>query len=139
MTFTHNRRSALIADDDPVARTLLKGYLNRRGFQVTDVENGKDALDVLESSFENKTPFKLVCLDIKMPDIDGLEVLNKIREIEKSLFNCTSERIPVLIVTSFGSPDYAEKAFYQGDCQGFLQKPIDQKMVTNALSASRLI
>jgi two-component system, chemotaxis family, chemotaxis protein CheY len=96
-------------------------------------------LDVLEDSFDNKTPFKLVCLDIKMPDTDGLEVLNKLRKIENALFDCTSEKIPVFIITSFGSPDYAEKAFYQGDCQCFLQKPIDQRMLTNALRASRLL
>ncbi len=65
----------LIVDDEDALRTLVKTELQTRGFDTDDAENGEIALDKL-----NAQHYNLVVLDIRMPGMDGLEVLRHIRQ-----------------------------------------------------------
>jgi DNA-binding response OmpR family regulator len=65
----------LLVDDEDTIRTLVKHELQAHGYDVDEAENGPTALEKLSAS-----PFDLVVLDIRMPDMDGLEVLRNIRE-----------------------------------------------------------
>jgi two-component system, NtrC family, response regulator AtoC len=69
----------LLADDDPVLRRLLPFQLSSDEFETSTVENGKDALAILREQ-----EFDVVLLDVNLPDISGLEILQKIRQGEDS-------------------------------------------------------
>lgn len=79
----------LIIDDEESIRFLYKEELEEDGFEVELAENGKDALEKLPL-------FKpdLITLDIKMPVMDGIETLKRIREVEK--------QIPVILCSAYG-------------------------------------
>ena len=66
--------SILVVDDDEVVRLLLHQFLEGAGYQVTEAEDGRQALDILA-----RQSFDLVIMDISMPGIDGPEVCEQIR------------------------------------------------------------
>jgi two-component system alkaline phosphatase synthesis response regulator PhoP len=69
------KKKVMIVDDDKEMRKLLKRILSRRGFDVVEIENGEDCLTKI-----HKEKPCLVLLDRRMPDMDGWEVLRKIKE-----------------------------------------------------------
>jgi two-component system chemotaxis response regulator CheY len=72
----------LVVDDDPVSRKMLQKIMSSFG-ECEEVENGKAAIKSFEQAWANFTPsFDLITLDISMPEMDGTEVLNRIRELE---------------------------------------------------------
>jgi two-component system response regulator ResD len=99
----------LIVDDEWNLRNLLGIYLNKPKYQITEAQNGKEAL-----SFIRQQPFDLIILDIMMPDMDGWEVCSKIRETKQT---------PILMLTArtdtkdkvhglkIGADDYLVKPF----------------------------
>jgi len=79
----------MIVDDEENIRFLYKEELEEEGFAVECAKNGREALDKL-SLFKPD----LITLDIKMPEMDGIETLKRIREIERHL--------PIIICTAYG-------------------------------------
>ena len=65
----------LFLEDEPIIRDVLKEYMIMSGYQVTEAENGNDAIELL-----NKSTFDLVVLDIMVPGINGLEVLSHCKD-----------------------------------------------------------
>lgn len=70
-----DKSKLLVVDDEDTLRLLVRNELKERGFDVEEAENGEIALQKLHDD-----TYDLVILDIRMPGIDGLEVLKKIRE-----------------------------------------------------------
>jgi len=67
--------SILIVDDDEVMRETLSDVLKKRGYEIFSVGSGNGALSLMKKSI-----IDLILLDMRLPDIDGLEVLKKIKE-----------------------------------------------------------
>lgn len=103
----------LIVDDNAYNLEVLSRRLERRGYQVTCVENGTDALTLIH---EGK--LDLVLLDIMMPGISGLEVL---AETRRSL---SKMALPIIMVTSKGESEDVVQALNQG-ANDYIMKPID--------------
>ena len=82
-------RKILVVDDEESIRELYRADLSDEGYEVELAMDGRQALVLLESFLPN-----LVTLDIKLPDIDGIEVLRRIRE--------KNATIPVILLTAFG-------------------------------------
>ena len=102
----------LVVDDEPQIRTVLRAYLEAEGFQVTEVGTGADALRELTRT--GVRPFDVVLLDIGLPDLGGLDVLQKIRatsEVYVILVTARSEEVDKLIGLSGGADDYITKPF----------------------------
>ena len=78
----------LVIDDEVNIRQLYKVELEEEGYHVLLAASGKEALDILE-----RETFDLVMLDIKMPGINGLEILGKIKEMK--------ETIPVILISAY--------------------------------------
>lgn len=73
----------LIAEDDRLSRTFLEEFM--KGYGTCDsAEDGMTTLDYFLDSLKNNEPYDLLCLDIMMPKVDGLKVLNVIRGLEKT-------------------------------------------------------
>jgi two-component system response regulator AtoC len=121
------RRRILIVDDDPAIRELVSEFLAGDGTEVTEAEGGVQALDSAASR-----PPDLVLLDMRLPDIDGMEVLARLREVTKA---------PVVVITADSSSSRTIRAI-QGGAYDYLIKPLEpeavQHTVDRALEHQRL-
>ena len=91
---------------------------------VTD-EDGKKGIAFFEKAIEKKEPFDLLTLDVSMPGISGLKVLNEIRRKEQKLKIPKAERIKIIMVTSRMNKATIKKCIQMG-CNGYLTKPINK-------------
>jgi two-component system chemotaxis response regulator CheY len=114
----------LIAEDEFISRNILNKQLAPLG-EVDTAANGKEALTAFKMAFENNQPYDLICLDIMMPEVDGIMALKKIRQLEaqKGLNPETRSKI---IMTSGVSEKNKVLSAVQANCDGFLVKPIDK-------------
>lgn len=103
----------LIIDDEDSLRHTLARILQRAGFEVTTAACGQEGLSLLE-----KHPFDLVYLDIRMPDMNGMEVLNKIHALQPE--------IPVVLFTAQPDLNSALEALRQG-ATDYLLKPLQPR------------
>jgi len=119
----------LIADDEDSLRWVLEKGLRQAGYEVTVVKDGPGAL----RAFELEEPFDLVLLDVRMPGMDGLAVLARLREIRPD--------VHVIVMTAHGTMDTAIQAMQRG-AYDYLAKPFDLDEVVllaeRAIAAGRL-
>jgi len=101
----------LIAEDEKNQRDLLEGFLNKEGFSVDAVSNGREALQALGNNF-----FDIVLLDYKMPELDGLHTLKEVRQRYPEL--------PVVMMTAYGTVETAVASMKEGALD-YLTKPIE--------------
>jgi DNA-binding response OmpR family regulator len=101
----------LVVDDDQGLLGLLERMLTRLGAVPSLVETGEEALEVLKSQ-----QFDMVILDLMLPDIDGLDVLARIRQ-ELHL-----DELPVIILSALANPDIISRGLAIG-ADGYLTKP----------------
>ncbi|MBW2065519.1 MAG: response regulator [Deltaproteobacteria bacterium] len=101
----------LIVDDEPIVRDSLKEWLEDEGFRVDTAESGTQALQRIAES-----TFHLMLLDIKMPGMDGVEVLKRARELNPDL--------PVVMMTAYATVETAVEAMKIGALD-YLMKPFD--------------
>ena len=106
----------LIADDEPHIRRILQTVLELDGFDVDLRKDGTDALEAVKSDEH----YDLILLDIMMPGATGLEILEKIREMDDR------KSTPVVILTAKGQDADREAAFSLG-ADDFLTKPFSPK------------
>lgn len=99
----------LIIDDELLLRNFLAETLKRKGYEITTADCGKKGLALVE-----KEGFDLVITDMKMPDITGLEVLKKVKELAPETL--------VIVITAYGSIENAVEAMQQG-AFNYLLKP----------------
>jgi len=103
-------RRVLVVDDEPQIRTVLRAYLEADGFTVAEAGTGAEALHDLSVG----PTADLVLLDVGLPDLGGLEVLQKIRstsDISVILVTARSEEVDKLVGLSVGADDYITKPF----------------------------
>jgi len=106
-------RRVLVVDDEPQIRTVLRAYLEADGFTVTEAGLGAEALR--QAASDTARP-DLVLLDVGLPDLDGLEVLRRIRagaaaDLCVILVTARSEEVDTLVGLSVGADDYITKPF----------------------------
>jgi len=80
----------LIVEDEESLRDLYSEELEEAGYEVSRASNGKEALDLVK-----KKDFNLVIMDIRMPEMDGIETLGKVISLER--------KIPVIIYTAYSN------------------------------------
>jgi two-component system nitrogen regulation response regulator NtrX len=118
----------LVIDDETAIRDSMKMILEYEGYECVGAANGQEGLALVD-----KMSPDLVFLDVKMPGMDGLEVLGRIK--------ATNETLPVVIVSGHGTIDTAVEATKKGAFD-FIEKPLSRDRidvtVRNALDQSRL-
>ncbi|HEX4105879.1 MAG TPA: sigma-54 dependent transcriptional regulator [Rhizomicrobium sp.] len=105
-------QTVLVVDDDPVQRRLLETVISRSGMAVLTAPGGQPALDLVRGPRGEEV--SLILLDLVMPDMDGLEVLAKLRP--------THPDLPVIVLTAKGGIEAAVQAMRAG-ANDFLVKP----------------
>ena len=104
-------RAVLIVDDDLKFRQILKEFLELRGFGVQAVGSGPEALESLQ-----QLPPQVILLDIKMPEMDGLETLRRVRVLRPNL--------PVILVTNVDDDQVMHEAGMLGSHE-YVLKPFN--------------
>ncbi|REE80092.1 response regulator receiver domain-containing protein [Paenibacillus taihuensis] len=110
-------QSVLIVDDQMAIRILLRELFEQEGLLVYEAVNGTSAIEVASSH-----QIDFILLDLKMPDMDGIEALQEIRKFNKT--------VQVAMITAFGDPDKLDKARQLG-VQSFFTKPFDIDYLRN--------
>lgn len=99
----------LVVDDEPGIRDVLSTYLRADGFEVTEVATGEDAV----AQVRRRSP-DLVLLDVMLPDVDGIEVLRRLRafsDVYVVLVTARAEESDTLVGLAVGADDYVTKPF----------------------------
>jgi DNA-binding NtrC family response regulator len=109
----------LVVDDEKSIRNTMKDILQYEGYEVALAEKGSDALDVAESN-----NFDVIFCDIKMPEMDGVEILDKLQE--------KHPEIPVIMISGHGTIDAVVECIKKG-AYDFIEKPLDLNRVLISL------
>lgn len=117
------KRKILVADDSLTSRTLERNILTGAGYEVRVVEDGQQALDVLESE-----DFDLLVSDVQMPNIDGLELTRRVRG------HVRASRLPIILVTSLDRPEDVQAGGEAGADEYIVKGQFDQDTLLRAVS-----
>ncbi|QWR77477.1 response regulator [Candidatus Magnetomonas plexicatena] len=122
----------LIADDDFAIRTLLQQFLGDYG-EVDAAVSGAQAVDFFKSAMENNNPYNIIFLDVIMPEMNGLQALESIRNKEQSLGITPGNEVKIVMATALNSPKDVLDAYYIGGCNNYITKPFDFKKIAEML------
>jgi len=115
--------SILLAEDNAMNKKLATKLLEKRGHKITPVSNGREALEALET-----TAFDLILMDVQMPEMDGLQATEMIRERERT----TGGHIPILALTAHAMNHDHDRCLAVG-MDGFLSKPFEPRRLYEAV------
>jgi two-component system, NtrC family, response regulator AtoC len=110
----------LIVDDEINMRLVLSAMLKKEGYEIASASDGREALQILKSS-----KIAAVVSDLKMPDIDGMELLSRISE--------KYPEVPVIMITAHGTVATAVEALKKGALD-YITKPFDLDELKNVIS-----
>ena len=122
---------SLVVDDELVSRKKMESILATFG-DCTAVASGKTAILTFSKAWHAKTPFELMTLDVSMPDLDGKEVLFRIREIENESKLALDKRMKIIMVTS-RSDNETVISCLQAGCNDYIVKPFDLETMRKKL------
>ena len=108
--------TVLVIDDDEVACEHAKLVLENAGISAEVAFSGKDAIEMVRLRHARRTPYNLILVDWKMPDMDGVETTKKIREI-------VGDESAIIILTAYRWDDVLEDALRAG-VDSFISKPL---------------
>jgi adenylate cyclase len=115
--------SILVIEDNKVHRDTLRASLEREGHTVTTAENGKDGLETVMAK-----PFDVILLDIVMPEMDGFQVLERIKA------DLTVRHVPVIVITAIDDIASAVRCIEMG-ADDFLTKPFNLVVLRARINA----
>ena len=118
-----DRLNVLVIDDEDGIRFACERILNRMGFRTFTANRGQAGLEIIQ-----KELIAIVLLDLKMPGMDGLEVLRHIREMDESIL--------VIIITGFATIETAIEAMKQG-AYDFIPKPFEPEHLRMVVDRAR--
>ncbi len=104
-----------IIDDDSSIRWVLEKTLNQAGYEVTAFESGSNALSQFKRTAVNQRP-ELILTDVRMPGINGFELLKQIKHISPST--------PIIVMTAYSDLESTQRGFEDGAFE-YLPKPFD--------------
>jgi two-component system response regulator AtoC len=113
----------LVVDDEMLVRTFLAETLRRKNLDVTTAENGTKAISLIKDNV-----YDMVITDMKMPDITGIDVLRKVKEVSPSTI--------VVVITAFGSIENAVEAMRLG-AFNYLIKPFSPDTIEAVIEKAR--
>jgi CheY-like chemotaxis protein len=109
------KQHILVVEDDPDTRLLIRAALQKSGYRVTEVGDGASALKHLNAENDH---FDLATLDLQLPDMHGVEILQALRDSLRNAF------LPVIVATGNEDPKVQQKLFEAG-ADDFIVKPVD--------------
>jgi DNA-binding NtrC family response regulator len=112
-------KKILIVDDEPKIRALLEKFLTKKGYQVVTAASGQEAIEKVKT--DNPA---LVLMDIRMPGVDGLTAMKKIKEV--------SPKAGIIMITGVKDEEVAKKAM-ELEAFDYITKPFDLNYLETSL------
>jgi two-component system response regulator PilR (NtrC family) len=123
----------MVVDDEENIREILTNYLESLGYEVVTAQDGEDALNKFEVG-----GFDLVISDLLMPNIDGLQLLKKVREIDRDVIFLMITGYPSIETAveaiKKGAYDYITKPFHMEDVKLRIERSFEKKNLKDRLS-----
>ena len=116
----------LIVEDEKYTRDTLALVLENSGYKIIDVANGKDALAVIFDSLEKNDPVDIIVLDIELPGLSGLQVIETLRT--------NNFWIPILVITGLMDTPVSYE-IQHGQCIRWLMKPFNPDSVVECVQS----
>jgi two-component system cell cycle response regulator DivK len=107
------RPKILVVDDFDDTRYLLRTWLERKGFQVIEAQNGNEAVQLAQAQSPD-----LIIMDLEMPELDGLGATRAIRN------NATLTSVPIVAVSAYGAEQFRGPALLAG-CNDYVSTPFE--------------
>lgn len=123
----------LIVDDEQVSRKKLSKILETLGDCVA-VEDGKQAIQAFKDAYYKGSAFDIVTMDIGLPEMDGNQIVNRLRAMEKEAIQPGEEPVKIIMVTSHSDKDTVLESISSG-CDAFIVKPFDAETIIGKLSS----
>ncbi len=127
----------LIVDDQPANRHVLQRMLSRFG-SCDEAADGQHAINALTAGWDAERPYDLVCLDIMMPGMNGLQTLVAIRKLETTRGILNSHRVKIFMVTALHDESAISSAYCDG-CTAYLTKPLEYRLLLGNLVHLKLL
>ena len=125
---------SLVIEDEVSSRMMLAHFLKEYGTCDT-AENLHEAMEAFDEALSSDAPYDLICIDIKLPGPDGIEILKEIRRKEKE--KGIDEGVKISMTTSLTDTETVLRAARE-HCDGYLLKPITKELVAGFLEAAGL-
>jgi CheY-like chemotaxis protein len=109
-------KKILVIDDEAMITKSLQKLLKKQGYEATIVSNGKEALEKVKVE-----DFDLLVLDIRMPEMDGIETIRNVRQIRSQ---SGKPQIPEIVITGYADEDKYKSAV-ELKVSAYLYKPFD--------------
>lgn len=114
----------LVVDDEPDVRKIVRMTLEKAGYQVLEAEDGKKAIDTINSG-DNRLMLDVLITDIRMPAINGVEAI--------AYFRREYPRVPIIVLTGFPDIQMATTLLEQGVVE-YLVKPVEGQRLKAAVA-----
>ncbi|CUH95711.1 hypothetical protein P22_1789 [Propionispora sp. 2/2-37] len=121
----------LIAEDDLASRKYLDKLLSPYG-ECDLTVNGIEAVEAFMMAWDMGTPYDLICLDIMMPKVDGLQALQAIRDLEKQKGVSEENKARVIMITALHDAEYVHHSFDKG-CEAYAAKPVNAEKLIEVM------
>ncbi len=121
----NTKKKVLVVDDDPAVCDMLKRFLTIKRYKVNTVLSGEEAIKKVR-----KEEPHLVLLDIRMPGMDGVEVLKRIKEIDKN--------IPIVVMITAVKNDIVGRKCLEMGAADYITKPLSLEYLENVLMVKLL-
>ena len=118
------RSTLLLIDDSPTIREIIKIYLMGRSLEFVDAENAERGLTLV-----GLMPIKLIIADIKLPGMDGVEFVRKLRSDPRPHI----KKLPVILLTGQKSMDLRQQGLQAG-ANAFIEKPISSTALNELIA-----
>jgi two-component system, response regulator, stage 0 sporulation protein F len=115
----------LIVDDEAVIRDVLSRFLKKKGYDIVTASNGREAMDLIKKERPH-----LMLLDLRMPEMDGFEVLRRLRKVD--------QEIAVIVITANSDLEQARQTMEMGACD-YVVKPFHLDYLETTVMAKLLM
>lgn len=128
----------LIVEDDFTSRLMLQRLLSRYG-ECHIATDGREAVEAFRLAQADGRGYDLICMDILMPGMDGLQAVHEIRRLEKTPKQARrGGRVSIIMTTASGDSANVNQSV-QEDCDGYLLKPVDGRRLLSDLRTLGLL
>lgn len=126
----------LVIDDELVSRGKAQLLLSKHG-HCDAAASGVEGYEMFIKAHESGAPYDAITLDIQMPDMDGMEVLKKIRKWEEGKKLIMNDGVKIIMLTAKKTSKHVLSSFRHG-CEAFIIKPFDEEKLCEALKSLSL-
>ncbi|HEY9161688.1 MAG TPA: response regulator [Desulfomonilia bacterium] len=138
MPDSNGKLKILLADVSMTSRLALERILENYGY-CDSAEDGMDCVKAFTLALELGKPYDLVCIDLMLPRIGGIDAIKMMRKIEREMGVLVADSVKIIVITAVVNPAYIFEACYRGGANLYLYKPVEQKKILEELRKFGLI